>query len=319
MTPLRQRMREDMQVRNLSPHTQRAYIENVARFARHFGRSPVELGPEEIHSYQVYLTRERKLAPSSLGIAVCALRFLYKVTLKQPWSFDDLIPAPKKPRRLPVVLSPDEVVRALECVTSPKHRAVLTTCYAAGLRISEAVRLRPRDLDSQRMVIRIEQGKGQRDRYVMLSPKLLAVLRDWWRLNRPTTWLFPGERPDHPLGRAAVEQACHRARRRARLTKPLTPHMYCGTVSRSISWKPAPMSGRSSSCLAITVSRRPPGIFASPPRRSARPPALSTCSHGPSGPRRLPSRRQPADARSWTVRRWRWRTSSAGTATPIVP
>jgi integrase/recombinase XerD len=218
-------MREDMQVRNLSPHTQRAYIENVARFARHFGRSPVELGPEEIRSYQVYLTRDRKLAPSSLGIAVCALRFLYKVTLKQPWSFDDLIPAPKKPRRLPVVLSPDEVVRALECVTSPKHRAVLTTCYAAGLRISEAVRLRPRDLDSQRMVIRIEQGKGQRDRYVMLSPKLLAVLRDWWRLSRPTTWLFPGERPDHPLGRAAVEQACHRARRRARLTKPLTPHV----------------------------------------------------------------------------------------------
>ena len=242
MTPLRQRMREDMQVRNLSPHTQRAYIENVARFARHFGRSPVELGPEEIHSYQVYLTRERKLAPSSLGIAVWALRFLHKVTLKQPWSFDDLIPAPKKPRRLPVVLSPDEVVRALECVTSPKHRAVLTTCYAAGLRISEAVRLRPRDLDSQRMVIRIEQGKGQRDRYVMLSPKLLAVLRDWWRLSRPTTWLFPGERPDHPLGRAAVEQACHRARRRARLTKPLTPHVLRHylpflTMSSEIGWR----------------------------------------------------------------------------------
>lgn len=218
-------MLEDLQVRNLSPHTQRAYIENVARFARHFGRSPADLGPEEIRTYQVYLIRERHLAPSSLEIAVCALRFLYKVTLKKPWSFDDVIPPPKKPRRLPVVLSPDEVVRALECVTSPKHRAVLTTCYAAGLRISEAVRLRPRDLDSQRMVIRIEQGKGQRDRYVMLSPKLLAVLRDWWRLSRPTTWLFPGERPDHPLGRAAVEQACHRARRRARLTKPLTPHV----------------------------------------------------------------------------------------------
>ena len=106
--PLRQRMLEDMQVRNLSPHTQRAYIENVARFARHFGRSPVELGPEEIRSFQVYLTRERKLAPSSLGIAVCALRSLYKVTLKQPWSFDDLIPAPKKPRRLPVVLLTDD-------------------------------------------------------------------------------------------------------------------------------------------------------------------------------------------------------------------
>jgi integrase/recombinase XerD len=225
MTPLRQRMLEDMQVRNLSPHTQRAYIENVARFARHFGRSPADLGPEEIRTYQVYLVRERSLAPSSIEIAVCALRFLYKVTLKKPWSFDDLIPTPKKPRRLPVVLSPDEVVRVLDCVTSPKHRAVLTTCYAAGLRISEAVRLRPTDVDSRRMVIRIEQGKGQRDRYVMLSPTLLDVLRDWWRLRRPTTWLFPGDRPDHPLGRAAVEQACHRARRRARLTKPLTPHV----------------------------------------------------------------------------------------------
>jgi site-specific recombinase XerD len=223
-------MREDMQVRNLSPHTQRAYIENVARFARHFGRSPADLGPEEIRTYQVYLIQERHLAPSSLEIAVCALRFLYHVTLKRSWSADDVIPAPKKPRRLPVVLSPDEVVRALACVASPKHRAVLTTCYAAGLRISEAVRLRPRDVDSQRMVMRIEQGKGQRDRYVMLSPKLLEVLRAWWRLSRPTTWLFPGDQPDAPIGRGAVEQACHHARRRAGLTKLLTPH-----VLRSVS------------------------------------------------------------------------------------
>jgi integrase/recombinase XerD len=162
MTRLRQRMLEDMQIRNLSPHTQRAYIENVAQFARHFRRSPADLGPEEIRTYQICLLRERTLAPSSVEIAVCALRFLHKVTLKKPWSFDDLIPAPKKPRRLPVVLSPAEVVRVLDCVTSPKHRAVLTTCYAAGLRISEAVRLQPTDLDSRRMVIRIEQGKGQR-------------------------------------------------------------------------------------------------------------------------------------------------------------
>lgn len=224
MTPLRQRMLEDMQVRNLSPHTQRAYTENVARFARYFHRSPVALGPDEIRTYQVYLTCERKLAPSSIEIAVCALRFLYKVTLKKPWSFDDLIPAPKKPRRLPVVLSPDEVVRVLDAVAPRKHRAVLTTCYAAGLRISEAIQLRPTDIDSRRMVIRVEQGKGQRDRYVMLSAKLLEILRDWWRLSRPTRWLFPGDRPDHPIGRGAVEQACHRARRRAGLTKPVTPH-----------------------------------------------------------------------------------------------
>ena len=225
MTPLRQRMLEDMRVRNLSPHTQRAYAENVARFARHFGRSPADLGPEEIRTYQVYLVDERHLAPSSIEIAVCALRFLYTVTLKRRWSVDDLIPAPKKPHRLPVVLSPDEVVRALAGVTSPKHRALLTTCYAAGLRISEAVRLRPQDIDSQRMVIRVEQGKGQRDRYVMLSARLLEVLRDWWRQSRSPRWLFPGPRPDQPIGRGAVEEACHRARRRAGLTKPLTPHV----------------------------------------------------------------------------------------------
>jgi site-specific recombinase XerD len=217
-------MREDMQVRNLSPHTQRAYIENVARFARYVGRSPADVGPDEVRTYQVYLTCERKLAPSSLGIAVCALRFLYKVTLKKPWSFDDLVPAPKKPRRLPVVLSRDEVVHFLSCVRAPKHRAILTTCYAAGLRISEAVHLRPTDIDSRRMVIRIEQGKGFKDRYVMLSPTLLGVLRDWWRLSRPTRWLFPGEPPDHPIGRGAVRRECQEARRRSRISKPITPH-----------------------------------------------------------------------------------------------
>ena len=224
MTPLRQRMLEDMQIRNLSPDTQRAYIESIARFARHFRQSPTELGPDEIRTYQVYLTRERKLAPSSVGIAVCALRFLYRITLKKPWSFDDLIPAPKQPRTLPVVLSPDEVVRFLDGVTHPMHRTILTTCYAAGLRISEAVRLRPTDIDSPRMVIRIEQGKGQRDRYVMLSPKLLTILRDWWHVRHPRPWLFPGDRPGHAIGRAAVRDACREARRRVRIPKPITPH-----------------------------------------------------------------------------------------------
>jgi site-specific recombinase XerD len=141
MTPLRHRMIEDMQVRNLSPHTQRAYLETVARFARYFGRSPAILGPEQIRAYQVYLTQERKLAPSSLGIAACALRFLYKVTLKRAWAWDAMIPAPKKPVILPAVLSPDEVAHFLACVPHPAHRTILTTCYATGLRISEAVAL----------------------------------------------------------------------------------------------------------------------------------------------------------------------------------
>lgn len=225
MTPLRQRMIEDMQIRNLSPHTQRAYTESVARFARYFGRSPADLGPEEIRTYQVYLIRERQLAPSSLEIAVCALRFLYTVTLKKRWSVDDVIPAPKKPRPLPIVLSPDEVLHFLACVKAPKHHAILATCYAAGLRISEAIHLRPTDIDSRRMVIRVEQGKGRRDRYVMLSPKLLEILRAWWPLRRqPTPWLFPSPRLDHPIKRGTVREACRDARQRSGLRKPITPH-----------------------------------------------------------------------------------------------
>src|SRR5713101_5957865 len=186
MTPLRQRMLEDLQVRNLSVHTQRSYLEQVSRFARHFDKSPAELGPEEIRAYQVYLTNEKKLAPASIVIAVSALRFLYKVTLQREWSIDEVIPAPKKPQTLPVVLSPEEVVQFLECVKQPKHRTILTTCYAAGLRISEAVRLTIPAIDSQRMVLRVMQGKGQKDRDVMLSPKLLEMLREWWKLTRPT-------------------------------------------------------------------------------------------------------------------------------------
>ena len=184
MTPLRQRMLEDMQVRNLSP-TLNAATSRMSRdsLVTSVGR-PLNWVLRR-SQLQVYLTRERKLAPRSLGIAVCALRFLYKVTLKQPWSFDDLIPAPKKPRRLPVVLSPDEVGRALECITAPKHRAVLTTCYAAGLRTRKPSVSVPTDVDSRRMVLRIEQGKGQRNRYVMLSPKLLEVLRESGAQNRP--------------------------------------------------------------------------------------------------------------------------------------
>ena len=224
MASLRQRMLEDMQVRRLSPCTQRTYVETVARFARHFDSSPACLGPEQIRAYQVHLTTERGLAPSSLVVAVSALRFLYRVTLQKPWSFDDVIPAPKKPRRLPVVLSPEEVVRFLDGVRPAKHHAILTTCYAAGLRISEAVHLTVSAIDSERMVLRIAKGKGEKDRYVMLSPKLLAVLRAWWQVERPRHWLFPGERPGTPITRAAVQRACQIAARRADLAKPVSPH-----------------------------------------------------------------------------------------------
>jgi len=224
MTLLRQRMLEDMQVRNLSPHTQRSYLEQGSRFARHFGQSPDGLGPEEIRAYQVYLTNEKQLAPSSILIAVSALRFLSTVTLTKDWPFNDVIPAPKKPQTLPVVLSPEAVVLFLDCVKNPKHRTILTICYAAGLRISEAVRLTIPAIDSRRMVLRVEQGKGQKDRYVMLSPKLLEIVRDWWRMHRPRHWLFPGDRPESPISRSAVEHECQQARRRSRIPKPITPH-----------------------------------------------------------------------------------------------
>jgi integrase/recombinase XerD len=144
------------------------------------------LGPEDIHAYQVYLTNEKKLAPRSVQVTVAALRFLYRVTLGLDWDFDRIIPCPKAPKTLAVILSPEEVLHFLGCIESFKHQAILTTCYAAGLRISEATRLKPGAIDRQRMVLRVEQGKGQKDRYVMLSARLLEVLTDYWRAVRPT-------------------------------------------------------------------------------------------------------------------------------------
>jgi integrase/recombinase XerD len=185
-------MIEDMQVRNLSPDTQSTYVLQVSLFARHFGKTPDQLGPEDIRSYQVYLTKEKKLAPGSILIAVAALRFLYKVTLHNDWSVEDIIPAPKKPQKLPIVLSPEEVLHFLSCVSSPKHRAILTTCYAAGLRVSEAVRLKPTEIDSQRMVIRVDQGKGQKDRYVMLSSQASGNAAGVVALGKAQALALPG-------------------------------------------------------------------------------------------------------------------------------
>jgi integrase/recombinase XerD len=224
MTSLRQRMTEDMQIRNLSIRSQTSYKQQVSRFARYFNKSPELLGPEEIRAYLVYLTNERKLAPSSILIAVAALRFLYKVTLKKDWNFDEVIPALKKPQTLPIVLSPEEVLKFFDCVSSVKHRAILTCCYAAGLRISEAVSLTAPAIDSSRMVLRVEQGKGKRDRYVMLSQRLLEILRDWWRLEKPKPWLFPGNFPNRHISTHAVELACQKARSLSGIPKPITPH-----------------------------------------------------------------------------------------------
>jgi integrase/recombinase XerD len=224
MTPLRQRMLEDMQIRNFSQNTQESYLQQVSLYARHFRRSPEGLGPRNVRDYQVYLTNEKKLAPGSISIATAALRFLYMVTLKRPWDVAEVLPMPKAQQTLPVIMSPEEVRQFLSCVPRRKTRTILTVCYAAGLRISEAISLKPTDIDSQRMMIRVEQGKGQKYRYVMLSEQLLKILREWYRFARPTAWMFPGVIPGSHITREGVSDACELGLKRSGLTKPVTPH-----------------------------------------------------------------------------------------------
>src|SRR5512135_3743933 len=201
MTPLRRRMIEDLKLRNLAPRTIAVYVQRVAAFARHFGKSPEDLGPPEVRSYLVHLVQEEHVAWSYYNQTVAALRFLYRVTLGRDEALHR-IACPKQPKKLPVVLSPEEVVRFFQAVPGLKHRALLMTAYAAGLRISEVVALRVEDVDSRRMVLRVRQGKGRKDRYVMLSPRLLEVLRAYWKAARPAHWLFPGSsRGPAPDGR----------------------------------------------------------------------------------------------------------------------
>ena len=220
---LRQRMIDDMTVRNFAPNTIVCYLKQVSYFARHFGRSPERLGAEEIRSYQIYLAKERKVSVSSRTVAVSALRFFYAVTLKQD-RIIPMIPTPKQEHRLPVILSPEEVLRLLKAAPSFSHHVIFSTMYGTGARVSEALHLRASHIDSLRMMIRIEQGKGHQDRYVQLSPKLLELLRAYWRKVRPREWLFPGQDPNQPLSREAVGQAITHASQRAGLTKHISPH-----------------------------------------------------------------------------------------------
>ena len=225
MSPLRRRMIEDMQIRNLTPNTQRVYVEQVVRFARHFRKSPEHLGPAEIRTYLLHLAHDRHLAASSIIVAVSALRFFYTVTLKRPWVVEDDIPTGRQAKKLPVVLSQDEVARFLAAVDNLKHRVILTVCYATGLRISEAVRLTPAAIDSQRMVIRVEQGKGRKDRYVMLPPRLLDMLRDYWKRTHPGA-VAVSRRSARPadLVRSPSITPAGRCVQRCGIGKPVTPH-----------------------------------------------------------------------------------------------
>ena len=222
MSPLRRRMIEDMTIRNLSPATQQSYVYAVAKFSRYFGKSPDQLDVEDVRAYQVHLVAGG-ISWSGLNQIVCALRFFYGVTLGQA-DVPERIAHAREPQKLPEVLSADEVVRFLEAVPSLKSRAALTTAYAAGLRVSEVVHLKLADIDSARMVIRVEQGKGRKDRYVMLSTQLLAILRTYWRLARPSSWLFPGRAADRPLEPTTLHAACRSAGAAAELTKRVTVH-----------------------------------------------------------------------------------------------
>lgn len=224
MTPLRQRMLDDMRLRNLSPRTIKTYTDHVAKFAAYFGKSPELLGPDDVRHYQVHLVHTRHVSWSAFNQAVCALRFLYRVTLQKDWAITH-IPYPKVERKLPVVLSTAEVLQFLSAITSLKYRAILMTAYAAGLRLSEVTHLRVSDIDSERMVIRVQQGKGHKDRYVMLSEVLLQVLRRYWQAARPTTWLFPSCQSECPISCSAVQRACQRAARDAGLSKQVTVRM----------------------------------------------------------------------------------------------
>jgi integrase/recombinase XerD len=212
ISPLRRQMIEDMTVRNLSPATQQSYLSAISKFSRYFGRSPDRLGLEDVHAFQVHLVATGVSWPA-LNQIVCALRFFYGVTLGQA-TVPERIAYAREPSKLPVVLSADEVVRFLEAIPSLKSRTALTTVYAAGLRVSEVVLLKIVDIDSKRMVIRVEQGKGGKDRYVMLSPQLLKILRTYWRFTRPKRWLFPGRDDDRPLVPNVLHAACRSAARR---------------------------------------------------------------------------------------------------------
>ena len=221
-SPLRRRMIEDMTVRNCRRRPSDPTSTPFAKFSRYFGRSPDRLGLEDVRAFQVQLVTQGISWPA-LNQTVCALRFFYGVTLGLE-TIPERIAYAREPRKLPIVLNADEVVRFLEAVPSLKTRAALTTAYAAGLRASEAVSLKVADIDSGRMVIRVEQGKGGKDRTVMLSAQLLAILRTYWRLARPQHWLFPGRDATKPLDVQVLHAACRSACAAAGLTKRITVH-----------------------------------------------------------------------------------------------
>jgi integrase/recombinase XerD len=222
ISPLRQRMIEDMTMRNFVEKTRNDYIRQVKTFTAFLGRSPDQAIPDDLRRFQLHQTRTG-VRPPSINGSVAALRFFFTVTLDRPEMARHLIFV-REPRKLPAVLSPEEVARLLEAAAGPKYKAALGAAYAAGLRVSEVVALKVSDIDSERLLLRIEQGKGGKDRFAMLSPQLLELLRDWYRIARPAVWLFPGRDPMLPLTTRQLARAVEAAANMAEIKKRVTPH-----------------------------------------------------------------------------------------------
>jgi integrase/recombinase XerD len=221
-SPLRRRMIEDMTIRNFAPKTQHDYVQRVKNFAAFLGRSPDTASFEDVRRYQLHLAASDVGVPT-LNQTISTLRFFFKVTLRRH-AIVEHTHFIHEPRKLPVVLSPEEVARLLDAAPGLKYKAALSVAYGAGLRASEVVSLKVSDIDSKRMVIRVEQGKGRKDRYVMLSPHLLALLRAWWKTARPQGWLFPGRNPVQPMTTRQLNRACHASAQMAEINKRVSLH-----------------------------------------------------------------------------------------------
>ena len=222
ISPLRQRMIEDMTVRNFIEKTRNDYIRHVRSLAAFLRRSPDTATPEDLRRFQLHQT-QTGVRPPSINAAVAALRFFFTVTLDRP-DMARHVTVVREPRRIPAVLSPDEMLRLLEAAPGPKYKAALSAAYGAGLRVSEVVALKVSDVDSGRMLLKVEQGKGCKDRFAMLSPQLLELLRDWYRIARPAVWLFPGRDPMLPMTTRQFARVVHAAAAMAEIKKRVTPH-----------------------------------------------------------------------------------------------
>ena len=222
ISPLRQRMIEDMSLRHFGEKTQKDYIRAIKNLTRFLSRSPDTATAEDLRLFQLHLT-ESRVRPPTINFTVTALRFLFTVTLDRTDAIKHLTYV-AEPRKLPVVLSPEEVARFLEAAPGVKYKAAFSVAYGAGLRVSEVAALKVSDIDSKRMMLRVDQGKGRKDRHAMLSPVLLELLRDWWRIGRPNAWLFPGRDPLQPMSTRQLNRACHAAADMAEITKRVSPH-----------------------------------------------------------------------------------------------